>query len=252
MSDEENTELDQLLALRDEFGKLSKFIDNRLSVLEHAIEEVREGQSGIVQSISFLDEKFEEMRKKTERIEKENQELQKQNGRLEQKVNELSSQLKELDQYHRRVNLEITGVPEAQGENPEELVLKIAQHIHPGTSAKDLDVVHRLGRPSEESQRPRPFIVRFSSRRARNAIYDGRRKLKSFSAKDLGFRSSSKIYINENLISSTRELLKEANTARRSAGFKFLWTQNGRIFVRKDEKSQPLIVSSKEDFVKFK
>ena len=49
-------------ALRDEIANLSKVLNSKLSLLEKVIEDVRDGQNGIVQSISFLNEKFEEMK----------------------------------------------------------------------------------------------------------------------------------------------------------------------------------------------
>ena len=250
--DRDETNDSYLLAfIQEEIGKLSKSLNTKLSVLEHAIDSVREGQTSIVHSLSFLNEKFEEMKVKTEKIEKDNKDLQEQNVRLEKKLAELSTQLNDLDQYHRRVNLEVSGIPEQRGENPEQVVLSIAKHISPDLSASDFDVVHRLGSKRTDDNRPRPIIVRFTTRRARNAMYDGRRKLKTFSSRDLGFNSDGKIYINENLISSTKELLKDVNKARRDAGYKFLWTQNGRIYVRKNEKSQPIIINSREDFTKL-
>ncbi|XP_041477317.1 uncharacterized protein LOC121425355 [Lytechinus variegatus] len=159
--------------------------------------------------------------------------------------------LNELDQYHRRVNLEVAGVPERQGEVPERIVLNIAKHISPELAASDFDVVHRLGSKRQADNKARPIIVRFTTRRARNIMYDGRRKLKTLSTKDLGYNSDGKIYLNENLIASTKELMKDVNKARRDAGYKFLWTQNGRIYVRKDEKCQPIIIHSREDFSKL-
>ncbi|XP_041475031.1 uncharacterized protein LOC121423673 [Lytechinus variegatus] len=177
------------------------------------------------------------MKLKAEKIEKENRELKEQNICLQNEI--------------QRVNLEVAGVPERQGEVPERIVLNIAKHISPELAASDFDVVHRLGSKRQADNKARPIIARFTTRRARNIMYDGRRKLKTLSTKDLGYNSDGKIYLNENLIASTKELMKDVNKARRDAGYKFLWTQNGRIYVRKDEKCQPIIIHSREDFSKL-
>ncbi|XP_041453274.1 uncharacterized protein LOC121406325 [Lytechinus variegatus] len=230
--DNEETNENYLLSLiKNELGKLSNSLNAKLTVLEQSIDSIREGQSSIVNSLSFLNEKFEEMKLKAEKIEKENRELKEQNICLQKRFSELTFQLNELDQYHRRVNLEVAGVPERQGEVPERIVLNIAKHISPELAASDFDVVHRLGSKRQADNKARPIIVRFTTRRARNIMYDGRRKLKTLSTKDLGYNSDGKIYLNENLIASTKELMKDVNKARRDAGYKFLWTQNGRIYV---------------------
>ena len=242
-------------ALRDEIANLSKVLNSKLSLLEKVIEDVRDGQNGIVQSISFLNEKFEEMKTVTTKLEKDNGQLQQSNNRLQRQVEDLTRQVTDLDQYHRRVNLEFAGVPEEEGEDPDKLVLQIAKKIHPGISAADIDVVHRLGKANSDGSRgPRTIIARFTNRRSRNAIYDGKRKLQHVTTKDLGFRRSNgngRIYVNENLVASTRELLKETNKARRSAGYKYLWTNNGRIYVKKDDRSIPSLISKKEDLSKL-
>ena len=167
-------------------------------------------------------------------------------------MKDLNRQVLDLDQYHRRINLEVSGVPEKKEEKPENIVLEIAQKINPDITANDIDIAHRLGPKREDRERPRPIIVRFNNRRSRNAIYDERRKLKNVTTRDFGFQGRGKIFINENLIASTKELLGEVNKARKSAGFKFLWTHNGRIYVKKNETAFPVIIHGKEDLCKLK
>ena len=116
-------------ALREEIANLSKVLNSKLSLLEKVIEDIRDGQNGILNSISFIDEKFEAMKKTTEKLEKENSELNKKNQTLQKQVDDMSRQVNDLDQYHRRINLEISGVPEKKEEKPEKIALQIAQKI---------------------------------------------------------------------------------------------------------------------------
>ena len=78
-------------ALRDEIANLSKVLNSKLSLLEKVIEDVRDGQNGIVQSI-FLNEKFEEMKTVTTKLEKDNGQLQQSNNRLQRQVEDLTRQ----------------------------------------------------------------------------------------------------------------------------------------------------------------
>lgn len=238
--------------LKDEISVLSSRLSDKLVQLEGAIHQVREGQNDIVRSISFLDEKYEEMKEKTQKLERENKELKVANRALEEKMTNMAQQVLDLDQYHRRVNLELAGVPEEKEEKAEEIALAIAKKVAPTVTAADIDIAHRLG-ARKPNQRPRPIIVRFTNRRARNAVYDGRKKLKGTTSKDLGLsqRSNNRIFINENLVNSTKELLGMVNVARKEAGYRFLWTHNGRIYVKKNEKEAPITVHSKEDLAKL-
>ena len=253
LEEEDDGEFEGFVAiLRSEISDLSRVLNTKLALLEAAVKEVREGQEGIRSSISFLDEKFEAMKKTTERLERDNATLQKENKALQGQLDALNRQVLDLDQYHRRMNLEITGIPEKKDENAEKIVLQVAQMVNPNISVSDIDIAHRLGKP-RDGDRPRPIIVRFSNRRSRNAVYDERRKLKNLSLRDLGYQhGNGKIFVNENLIPSTRELLGEVNKARKNLGFKFLWTYNGKIFVKKNEAAFPIIINSKDDICKMK
>ena len=163
---------DDISTLRDEITDLSQVINTKFTMLEMVVKEIREGQDGIVKSISFLDEKFEEMKRVTEKLKIDNQELRNENDNLHKKVNDLGRQMNDLDQYHRRVNLEIVGVPENKEEKTEDIVLAVAQRIDPSVKATDIDIAHRIGSPKsgEGDRRPRQIIVRFTNRRARKAV----------------------------------------------------------------------------------
>ena len=248
---EDENDVDVLSSLRDEVADLSQALNRKLSTLEFAVNEIKEGQAGILKSVAYLSEKFEEMKVTTQKLERENDDLDKKNKALQKQVDALSQNVLDLDQYHRRVNLEISGVPERKDEEPEKIALQVAQVISSTVKADDIDIAHRIGKQKEGNRRPRPIIIRFNNRRARNAVYDERRKLKDFTIKDLGFQGRDRIYINENLISTTRELLGEVNKARRDAGYEFLWTYHGRIYVKKNETAFPLIIHGKEDMRKI-
>ncbi|XP_030846744.1 uncharacterized protein LOC115926216 [Strongylocentrotus purpuratus] len=224
---------DIMSLFKEELQTLSHALTGKLNLLEAAIQEVREGQTDIVRSLSFLDEKFEELKVTTRRLEKDNEELKAKNKSLDNQVSDLHHKVHDLDQYHRRINLELAGIPESREESPLVLALKVAQCVAPSLKESDIDIAHR--------------------RRARNAVYDGRKKLKNVTTRDIGVHgSANKFYVNENLTSVTRELLGIVNVERKKAGFKFVWTVNGKIFVRKDEKEPAIIIHTKDDIKKLK
>lgn len=68
----------------------------------------------------------------------------------------------------------------------------------------------------------------------RDRIYNARRELSTKTAQDLGFPHNNKLYINESLTPKLRELLYEVKTLKRNNQFKFVWTRNGKVLLRKD------------------
>ena len=81
-------------------------------------------------------------------------------------------------------------------------------------------------------------------------FYRARKELKNLTTKDLGYDISNNIYINESLTESNKALFKECVKAKKEMGFTFIWTSNGKIFLRKDEHSPVIHIKSKDDIVK--
>ena len=108
--------------------------------------------------------------------------LKTQNGKLVQSNCALQSELNELgrraqaleyeqdalEQYTRKFNVEIHGVPEYEGENLQDIVMKIGLKMSVDVTTQDIDIVHRLFRKSQAIQ---PIIVRFTSYKKRREFY---------------------------------------------------------------------------------
>ena len=255
---DEGRESDSLSTIKEEVTNLARNVENKLTLLEEVIKEVREGQAGIVRSLTFLDEKYEEMKRVTEKLEKENNELKKNNASMQRQIDDLGRQVTDLDQYHRRVNLEIVGVPERKDEDPEKIVLEIAKKISPAITAKDIDIVHRLGSSKEgKHRRPRPIIVKFANRRAGHGmqsmtgggILGTWRSVTSASKDKKTGSTSTKTWSDQQ--ESFLELSTEPDI-KRVTGSSGVWTYNGKIFVRKDEKALAIGIHGKEDISKIK
>lgn len=91
-------------------------------------------------------------------------------------------------------------------------------------------------------------------RNIRNQLYEARRKLKSLTTKDLGLGilRDKQIFIQESLTPRRKELFKRNLEARKDKNFKFIWTSNGNIYLKKDESSLAIPVSSQKDLDKLR
>lgn len=87
-----------------------------------------------------------------------------------------------------------------------------------------------------------------------NMIDNKRRNLSTKTSTDLGFSISNRIYINESLTPLSRAIFAEAKSFRDQHHFKFLWTKNGKVCLKKDESQQSIarVFDSMEEFEKFK
>ena len=98
-----------------------------------------------------------------------------------------------------------------------------------------------------------PIIVKFIRRRARDDLYKPRSKLKNLTIDDLGLgrQGDSKIFIQESLTPSRRELFHKSNEFKKKFKFRYISSFYGNIFLRKDNASPAVKICSLKDLAKL-
>lgn len=135
---------------------------------------------------------------------------------LEDKLQDTNDKLDGLEQYSRRNNLRIYGIPENAGENTADLVISVCkQYLNIDIGIDEVDCSHRLGKAENG---PKPIIIKFCRRSVKQLVYRNKKKLKG-----------SKIVIREDLTQKRISLLKEVQ---KKFGIKTVWTSEGNIFVK--------------------
>ena len=87
---------------------------------------------------------------------------------------------------------------------------------------------------------PPKIIVKFTRRKTRNKFYASRKLLHKKKAKDLPhlrLRSSNPIFISESLTPKRKRLFGEVNKIKKKFKWRFIWSRNGRIFLKDKENS---------------
>lgn len=183
--------------------------------------------------------------------------LKHENELKDRKISCMQQRIDDLEAYNRRDNLLISGLPiETYSEAAtvgvsgdrnqqqvnthsstaesscatEQAVLKLFNtSLNVKVTEKDISIAHRL--PSKNKSQPPVAIVRFTSRKARDDVYNARRKLRSL--------TSSRIFINEDLSKTTAELYQQARKLVRSKQLHSTWTRNGSLFTKVSEEARP-------------
>ena len=112
-------------------------------------------------------------------------------------------------------------------------------------SSKDISTSHRLYTKSKSN--PPPIIVRFVNRDVRNRIYNNRKNARNADFTKLSIKGVEKIFINENLTYLKKKLFWKSKQKAKEAGFKFFWTMNGNVYVRKLEDDKPILIKNEQD-----
>ncbi len=127
-------------------------------------------------------------------LKKENAYLKVQCIEFQGRISEMEQNIYDAERYNRRWNLRLYGVHEKSDENIKATVKDICRYVFPEahhTSVIDgVDVVHRIGRlkDARESSTPRPVIIRFLSRSARDLVWKLSKTNNLLSKKHLRFK----------------------------------------------------------------
>lgn len=252
-----------LLLTMSDTELLEQLLDKKLQPIMSSIEGFRSTVSDLVKSTSFLSEQFEVMRKQIESLQNENKSISEENSSLKIKVTEMRQALDtmeltldNMEQYSRRDCLEIKGVPIQDGEDTDGIVKSIGESIGVQLEESDISVSHRLAqiKPSRTSMRKDPsIIVKFVRRNTRDEFYKARKLLRGKTTKDLGLSrvEENNLFISESLTKKNKDLFHKCLRARRALEYSYIWTQAGKIFLRKDQRSAAKLITSERALEKL-
>ena len=133
----------------------------------------------------------------------------------------------------------------------EEAVLKIASALNVTMSAEDINISHKI-----KSKGAGTILVKFQSHKAKSRLYKARTKLKNLRLTDIFTNMSTatrvaagtgRVFINENLTSYRKDLLRKANDKRKDGLIISAWSTDGKIFVKTSPEGAPVRIYAKED-----
>ena len=233
------------------------------TLLDSKLEPIRERLDNLFKKMNdnqkALQDKIKNQDLKIESLKVENTHLA---NKLQMYEDKYEEGLNNLEQYSRRECVEISGIPERQDEDTNDLVMKVGSLIGLDISESDISVSHRLPRrtysaavsdgPQASSNVPYRapnIIAKFIRRNIRDRFYKARKHLRNKSTKDLDSSrySGDRIYISENLTQKNKEVFKESLRVKKDLKFQYIWTSYGRIYLRKDSASPVITILKKSD-----
>ena len=183
--------------------------------------------------------------------------LKEENFRLQQKVQHLEKKLSDieiaenkLEQYTRRNNIEIQGIPSSVHDNLlEDKVVDIFSQLNITISKSDIEDCHRLGKAN-----PKNTIVRFVNRKFCNIALEKKKQLMSLNKTELGFKPDVALYISENLTPFNQHLAWQCRELKRARlihsfviSFHNCWSSKGVVKIRHTMNERALSIDSEKD-----
>ena len=168
--------------------------------------------------------------------------------RLKRDLTDSETKLDELEQYSRKNSLNITGIPESQGESTSQLIRDLGKMIGVDINRTDIDACHRIGR--QTASKPRTIIVKFTRYDQRQDVYAARKKLREVSAPvgaPFTRQQLENIYISDNLTSRRQAVLYVARQLKRKGKLFAAWSDAGRLKVRISRGGNTKVISTNND-----
>lgn len=179
------------------------------TIISAVIEKINERADKTDQAVHYNTVQIDGLKKSLDFCHQEVVDLKRQNvglknkcDLLQKKVNEMENKMNESDRYSRRHNLRLHGVPEKGDTHVKLQVRDICRAVLPTEEADmvvaAVDVAHRIGRPKEggQDQPPRPVIIKFISRTARDVLWKG--------SKANGYLKNNQLRFKEDLTATDR------------------------------------------------
>ena len=133
-------------------------------------------------------------------LQDENTLLRSRCSKLEDKVVSLESSVNQVEQYGRRNNIVISGIPDDVADDDlEDVVTSIMEDVDVIVKNGDIEACHRIGK-SDQKTSSKKTIVRFINHKyCKKALVNRKKPININSEMKYNFSRNNKIFINENL-----------------------------------------------------
>lgn len=149
--------------------------------------------------------------------------------------------------YTEKANdLLLSGVPFTAAEKLDRVVAMVADALGYDDGNSPLIIAKRLARnPIKPGSSP-PIALQFAFKFARDDFYVRYLKTRNLTLQHVGFNVNKRIYLNENLTELGRKIKSQAINLKKSGKLHSVYTRDGAVFVKTDEKDDPQMIYSLE------
>ncbi len=205
----------------EEFKKQFSQLLTDVASIKSICSEMKTSMEVLMQEVTHLKNENEENKTQIKNLKIENQELKR--------------KLYETDQYNKKNNVIINGIPQTEEENLKEVLKNIPQKLEVEDQDYHICALHRL--PSK--RKIPPIIVRLNNSVVRrDLVRNSKKKRLNGNAFGIG---PQPIFVDEHLSQGSVELL-EARKIRDEGKIKYTWFE-GKVLIREKESSPAIKIS---------
>ena len=201
----------------------------RLDGFDSRLKKLEMEQAEIVKSCSFLSDELDAMKSvKNEFL------------HYTKNMPDIIERLEQVEFQQRKKQLTVHGIPYKKGEDLLYALKIMSDKLECELNPKcDIDSIYRVKQSDN-------IVVKFIHNYKRDNFLSAFRK-NPLTTKDIGFNDERKLYTNEVLSKSQAELFHKVRIFKRENKYRYAWTANQRLFLRKDSDSDAILITSARD-----
>lgn len=133
----------------------------------------------------------------------------------------------------------ISGVPMDNHDSPFGIVGEICRALNCNLNERDFTAAYRVRTKNGNAKHSAPIVVKVYDNFAKQELLSCYFKRKNLNLKDIGFKTSARIFINESLTKSNRVIFNLASEAKKANLIAKFFTRNGLVYVQRAENARP-------------
>lgn len=214
--------------------------------------------TGLTTSVQFISDKLDsanefmnKINSEITAVKEENEKLKENNATLTSEVGVLKDRVRSLEQYTRKNNIEISGIPTTPNEQMNKLIKDVGTAVGLEIHDSQISAAHRI--PSFKKDRPHSIIVQFTARSTKEAFLFKFREKKVLTANQINVSfPHQRVYINEHLSPDNKVFLAALKRKCKDISYTYVWCRDGKFFVRKRAGDRCKKINNYEDLSALK
>jgi hypothetical protein len=228
--------------------EIKELLRTELLPITYKLENIESKFTELSKSVEFLSQKYDQLLTQAQSSNAKILDLtftiqnqKKEISDIQKTIQRSTKEQEDLAQYMRRDCIEITGVQPTPENTCEDIIDSVAELMDLQIKKEDISTAHPL--PTHKG--PPKIIVKFTRRDIRNQFYNNRRKL---AGKKI---DKNYVYISESLTPSRKKLFGKVNNIKKTLRWKYIWTNNGKIYLKQSESTSVNVFDNEEGFDTF-
>ena len=220
-----NTRSKKHLSFEDAMEKMESNISEQISSLKVDVRSMKD---------EFLNMKDVIIK----RLQDENALLRSRCSKLEEKVLSLESSVNQVEQYGRRNNIVISGIPDDVADDDLEDASSIMEDVDVIVQNGDIQACHRIWKSDQKTSSKKTILRFINGKYCKKALVKRKIFININSKMKYNFSRNNKSFINENLTRANESIAFCGRKVKRNSKIHSCFTSGGIVFIKKTEKSK--------------